>query len=243
MDDAVAEISFESWKEFKSDFLDRIKHVQVSAWREAESNWEDKQLFFRGQSCSKWPLVSSFDRWMQKQPGWGDRDDRIEPYYWELLSQFVINGQEMGLLGEEFADLPRAAKELEQFELENSKNAILLAKLQAFGQHRGLATRLLDWSYSPYIAAFFAFSSWRSCASGEVAIWCIDVAETSRLFKDQDIRLIDGFGHADQRQLWQRGVFSRNYSNMLEADKIFHADNNRFRAAVRFPAQGSGLIL
>jgi hypothetical protein len=43
----------------------------------------------------------------------------------------------------------------------------------ALGQHYNLATPLLDWSLSPYIATFFAFCSIEPSESGERCIWAL----------------------------------------------------------------------
>lgn len=109
------------------------------------------EFLYRGQSSVAYKLETSFDRWYTgpkaKRPSVSD----------QLLRAFA----------KECDGNVDVSQELLKDE----------DRLWALAQHHGLPTRLLDWTVSPYVAAFFAFSyTFDADAALEehVAVWVLD---------------------------------------------------------------------
>ncbi len=144
-----------------------------------------RQLIFRGQSNAEWALHASLDRGRAFRSS-SDRDAELAL----LLDDFKRLCA--GLAAEAFRD--RDERQLEMF-----------------ARHHGVPTRLLDWTESPYYAAFFAFDPEPNPLADTVAVWMLDRAK----FVEQDvpdIELIDPDPFDDEawnrRARLQQGLYT-----------------------------------
>lgn len=91
-----------------------------------------QNCIFRGQRNSNWPFMPTFYRIIA-----GDMDESIRHRNCHL---------------ENFKKNTRGRHTISYTDPNDCDN-----NWWALGQHYGLATPLLDWVYSPYVAAFFSF--------------------------------------------------------------------------------------
>jgi hypothetical protein len=126
-EDGVATYQLPTWPDFHQ-FLDRVFPDRGRA---------SHRFIWRGQSRSDWPLDSALDRLFDRVGLSGSGTEALEK-----LSQTHL---------ENFKYAARGRRGL------NPRTDLTENEWWALGQHFGLATPLLDWSHSPFAAAYFAF--------------------------------------------------------------------------------------
>lgn len=190
-----------------------IREVNFASWAEFTSSFcthlfheqpfRRGRFLFRGHSEPAWRLEPTFDRMFQSQP----KQKRLK-----IASDL----------------LDRFRRSIEGFELppETRNNDSLLL---ALGQHYGLPTRLLDWTESPYVAAFFAYN--RSALWGahdqRIVIWVLD-SENPIWSAQYGVEIVDVPSFGNRRIRNQSGKFtlSKTPFAALEDYVSAHADTD-----------------
>lgn len=132
--------------------VDGVKYVVVSSWKYFPDLINQKLLdlrgyVFRGHRSAGWQLESTLDRALKNIPA-STRFTRMTRH----LEHF-----QLAVRGRRGTNPPTMKTENDWW---------------ALGQHHGLATPLLDWTASPYAAAFFAYENENNPTEPR-AIWAI----------------------------------------------------------------------
>ncbi len=152
-----------------ADFVKEIDPLVSKSHTEEGGNY-----WFRGQSNHEWDLEPSFLR---------------------------ITGR-FGLKPKEAIDLERAGQREFRSKAHLYVNGNLLDKVKtnpcwwAVMQHHGAPSRLLDWSTSPYVAAYFAAQQDGSGKDG--AVWCFCSGQLKKTFQQKYQSGFPDFTKTDQ---------------------------------------------
>lgn len=156
---------------------------------------DDMGFIFRGHACSDWSLNTTLDRHLS----------RISPKGIDLQSTYDF-------LLKEFVKSIRGRSNINKNTYANQD------ELWALGQHYGLATPLLDWTHSLYVALFFAFDDPTVPASGYRTVWALKassdvkgVIDNYNKSKDesQKFKMVDPISDDNPRLITQTGLFTR----------------------------------
>jgi hypothetical protein len=149
-----------------------------------KGRFQPDRYLFRGVADADYLLASSFDRrFAHLSP-----DARLT--VWRRLgAEWRRNCQEAGVPADVVGDDD---------------------KLWALGQHHGLPTRLLDWTTSPYIAAFFAFGGHLNQPAAppmHVAVWVLH-CDSAAWSREMGVEIINAPSLTNIRLRNQGGKFT-----------------------------------
>jgi hypothetical protein len=213
-----------TWRErLGSSFTDGVQTAEMNNWAEvadlASKFASHGNYIWRGHSRATWLLEPSLDR-LLRQTGKAGNDRAVA----EHLNRF-----EFAVRGRRGASPTRLTKE----------------ELWALGQHYGLATPLLDWTASPFVAAFFAFEEKDPIGTPQRSIFALDTRAVFRRSAEisghprhgsaRALRIVRPRNHHDARLISQAGLFTRG-PNGVDVEKwvrTYFRGSTRYWALIR----------
>lgn len=186
---------------------------------------------FRGHSSEKWDLIPTALREKAFDRVYFDDEHRITSKIssdapdWEclqiereigILRNFYEKCDKYGLA---IPEIPRLRKDIFNALASNLINQYEdwisedFYELAALAQHYGLPTRLLDWSYSVFVALYFAISGIRTINDSEltpgIVIWALDTRLTDPVYhKGTPLKIIRPKYDGNLNLCAQKGLFT-----------------------------------
>jgi hypothetical protein len=176
---------------------DGVHEVELFSWKYFhdfvyQEMLEYKSYVWRGQRCDNWKLQSTLDRALPGRAELKLRAKHLEEYKYSVRGRRGVNPQ----------------------------NNLAENDWWALGQHYGLATPLLDWTTSPFTAAYFAFGQKKAPQTSRRAVWALGTFSTLR--KSEELRashagpdrppiveLVRPMSDENSRLVSQGGLFTR----------------------------------
>jgi hypothetical protein len=148
----VNEVSVKDWAGFEAEAGGILEDFEA---RRGASNGNMSHPLFRGQADQSWPLVTTLERFSTKAwsvKGYHRLLVSVAPAVVSLTSKEWDVGQD-GVIDEKYNGPPPGYE------------------FMIYLRHNGFPSPLLDWSRSPYVAAFFAFAPRPQSTCETIAIY------------------------------------------------------------------------
>ncbi|MEL7060743.1 MAG: FRG domain-containing protein [Acidobacteriota bacterium] len=161
----------------------RVRTLVVESWEDFQAIARDpayRSWAFRGQADARWPMYSSLSRHVRTyglhRDSWREQEQRILRIFRRKAHHFLEH-------------VPDRADDFEWL---------------ALMQHHGAPTRLLDFTWSPYVAAFFALER----ATVDAVVWAIFPLAFSR---HRTVRVRGKTVRPNEMGPWRQGNYERYF--------------------------------
>lgn len=163
----VRKVTCQSWEDFEEKLCE-LKREREERVQQAQCSHADK-LLFRGQADCDWKLETTLER--KSCEKWS-----LQKYGQLILSIYPVieelTGRQWNLPSQrEYEEWAKDPKGMPYFRDSDDTYTIDCLKYLIYLRHYGFPSPLLDWTRSPYIAAYFAFVHGQSEGEKDRAIF------------------------------------------------------------------------
>lgn len=183
---------------------ERGKTLTPGSWDECVS-WllsrGGEGVIYRGQKRLEWPLQSSLERaLLSNTEKWDKRKYEL------MLGMAADTSTEQWTSNVEDALLQRFREQAVRYDIPNLPEAWDILGWWEVMQHHGAPTRLLDWSTSPFIAAWFALDGHQTEIDGDMALWIYDRSAALIFLREaiEYLRTSEDYQELNDRQFQNR---------------------------------------
>lgn len=150
------------------------------------------RYIFRGHADAQWNLTTTLDRYVRSINSTNREEVRKR-----LLSEFASQAASLAP-----SDVSRPLA------------------MNLLARHHGLPSAIMDWSRSPYVAAYFAYSDEQAHAA-DLAVWCLDLGIAIEPLGD-NVEVIDDpvAVRLNPRAIEQRSVFLNVHHPVKMEDQL-----------------------
>jgi hypothetical protein len=161
-----------------------------------------ENVIYRGQKRYDWPLLSSLERALLK---YAEKEDERKFQLMQGMSADTTT--ELWIRNVEDALLQRFREQAVRFGIPNLPASWDILGWWEVMQHHGAPTRLMDWTTSPFIAAWFAIDGHEN-SDGDMALWVYNRSIADLVVKEASDHLkgFEDYLEIDDRQYQNRLV-------------------------------------
>ncbi len=192
------EVKFQTWDDFDGE----IRNI-VQRHRQYRVDATPFEIYFRGQSDASWRLKTTLERFVKRQLSVLEYFKMIDQIRYRIET---FTGQKWRSPSQEEVD--NWLSNLHP----NQKEYFPDFEFMTYLRHHGYPSPFLDWTESPYVAAYLAFRDVTS-ASEAVAIYYLSIPTMGKVFppyldNTPNIFILDNQVQTNRRHYLQQSVYS-----------------------------------